>query len=220
MALIDINTIRLLYLRRLQKFCSFNCVQFSNYTQLNAEPGETNGRITNEWASDINSYMLTKVENSIKELTKCKPIMIGYNEYIITYIEYEILLQVLHDYPSKSLAFKDFAIRLFSPLIRQITDTLDNQCWSAFEFQAFVTKEVDDQKSINELERLFTNLKSLNAKIDERVYKFVDDHVTSYTNKIKLAEIQSKKDIQFSKNMLLVNFLLILLIILLIIFFR
>lgn len=219
--MVDINTIQILYLRRLQKFCSFNCEQFSNYKQKCAEPGEINDNITNTWSSDINSYMLTKVENNIKELMECKPRMICYNEYIITCLEYEILLQVLNECPSKSSAFKDFAMRLFSPLIRQITDTLDNQCRSVFEFQAFVTKEIVEQKTINELERLFTNLKRLNAKIDEHVYKFVDDHVTSHTDKIKIAEVQSKKDkydIQFLKNILLINFLLILLIIFLLIF--
>lgn len=220
---IDINTIKILYLRKLRKFFSSKYELIcSKYRQIdkkitNELKKPDNNPITNivveelnkqkgeyflymDWLHKIDNFVLNWVNHDV--IRENQSIMtIPDNEYIISCIEYEIILLVLHECSHISLECEKFIKGLLiNGYISQIVNILDksntNRDKLVFQFISFVDTKLIDRRTIYELHEMCKSFDSLNANyIDERVYQIIIKKYNSITKSSEPIEISSNENV-------------------------
>lgn len=222
---IDINTTKILYLRRIHKFFSFKYDLFcSKYQQVDKELTNeleicNNNSTTNNvikkleqkgeyylrmnWLHKIDNFVLDWVKHNVIRDNQSAKMTIPDNEYIISYIEYEIILLLLHECSGISLECEKFVKeQLFTNFIDPITHVLDKSKNNIdrdkliFQFVSFVDTVLVDRHTIYELHEMCKSFDSLNADyIDKRVYEIINKKYNSIKTSYKPIEISSRDDI-------------------------
>lgn len=145
------------------------------------------------WLHKIDNFVLDWVKRDVIRDNQSAKMVIPDNEYIISYIEYEIILLVLHECSRISLDCEKFVKgQLITNFIDPITHVLDKSSTNIdrdnliFQFISFVDTVLVDRHTIYELHEMCKSFDSLNANyIDERVYEIINKKYKSITTSSK-----------------------------------
>lgn len=194
-------------LKEVQQKCSNNNVEIK---ELIKQKDASAKRVS--WLLEIQKIVneFTITDNNKSKEIKLETTDLNNQEYLITCFEYDILLEICHKCRLISNDCSTFVTKpFFKPFITQINTILSKPYRSThplafksvsdspvYNFQKFIEESSIEQTTIDELDKLFDNLKKndTNNFVNENVYEFVAKHIKPRAKKHNSVKNLSKQD--------------------------